>query len=114
VGGNVSVGARTWGTTVLGCGRLAVPFLCLAATLTAFDAQAEGNLVFGRTGRAALLGFGLRAGAEFPAATWYFVRGEVGGDIHAVRPRLALDAHPIYEVGLLSGGVGLSFGVRLF
>jgi hypothetical protein len=111
---NVRVGAQTWGTTVLGCGRLAVPFLCLAATLAAFEAQAEGSLVFGHTGRAALLGFGLRGGADFPATTWYFVRATVGGDIHAVRPRVAVDGRTLYELGLLSGEVGLSFGVRIF
>lgn len=110
----ISVAARTWGTTVLGCGRLAVPYLCIAATLKAFDAEAEGRVVFSQTGRAPLLGFGLRAGAEFPALTWYFVRGEVAGDVHALRPRVAVDGQDVYEVGPVSGSAELSFGVRLF
>jgi len=110
----VSVAARTWGTTVLGCGRLAVPYLCVAAALMAYDARAEGNLVFSQTGRAPLLAFGLRAGAEFPAGKWYFVRGEIAGNVHALRPRVALDGQSIYEVGPVSGGADLSIGVRLF
>jgi hypothetical protein len=111
----VAVAAQPWGTSLLGCGRFSWPFLCAAATLTAFESEAEGSLVFPHTGRAPLLSIGIRGGVELPAAGWYFVRGQVGGDVHATRPRVSVDGRsPAYEVGLVSGELGLSIGARLF
>ena len=110
----ISAAAQPWGTTLLGCGRLLVPYLCAVATLIAFESEAQGTLVFPHTGRAPLVGLGARAGVEFPPVGWYFVRGEVGADIHVLRPRLSLDGGDLYETSLASASLALSLGLRLF